>query len=102
MGSAERRTTAVARLALIAGVMISFVFLIAGLVVGPGGDGRPIGLDGDLLLNAGILVLLGTPVVRVIVLTAGYLVERKITFALVAFCILLLLSASVAIGMRGE
>jgi uncharacterized membrane protein len=102
MESVEKRTTAVARLALLAGVMLSFVFLIAGLVIGLGGNGSAGGLDGDLLLNIGILVLLGTPVVRVMVLAAGYLRERQITFALVAFCILLLLGTSVAIGLHGE
>ena len=102
MESSESRTNAVARVALLAGVMVSFVLLIAGLVVGLNGDAGPGGADADRLLTLGILVLLGTPVARVIVLAVGYLRERRITFALVAFCILLLLSASMAIGLWGE
>jgi len=102
MESLEGRTNAPARLALIAGVMVSFVFLISGLVLGAATHGKESAVDPDLLLNIGLLALLGTPVARVIVLAGGFIRERKTTFALVAFCILLLLSASVAIGLRGE
>jgi len=102
MESLEERTTSLARLALIAGVMVSFVFLISGLVVGAVTHGKDSVFDPGLLLNVGLMVLLGTPVVRVIVLAGGFVRERKTTFALVAFCILLLLSASVVIGLRGE
>jgi len=102
MESGEKTATAVARLALLAGVMVSFVFLIGGLVLEITGSAAFGRIDADALLNLGILSLLGTPVVRVIVLAVGYLRARRITFALVAFCILLLLSASVAIGLGGE
>ena len=102
MESAEKRATAVARLTLIIGVMLSFVFLIGGLAMGSAGVAETGGFDPDLMLNVGILILLGTPVVRVLVLALGFLRERQTTFALVAFCILLLLGASVAIGLRGE
>ena len=99
MDSPETRAIAIARLALIAGVMVSFVFLIGGLVLETSGAR---GLNPDLLLNTGIMVLLGTPVVRVLVLAVGFVRGRNSAFAIVGFCILLLLGASVAIGLRGE
>lgn len=98
MESAEKSANAIARLALITGVMVSFAFLIVGLVlpyVAPAG-----GIDPSVLLRIGIAILLGTPVVRVVVLGIGFVREGRTTFALVAFCILLLLGASVAIGLR--
>lgn len=86
-----------ARLTLIAGVMVSFVLLISGLVL----QQMP-GFDSRSLLEAGIIILLGTPVARVLILAIGLMRARETSFALVAFCILLLLSVSVAIGLRGE
>lgn len=102
MESAEKRATSIARLALVTGVMVSFVFLITGLVMQSGALTETSGASADLLLRVGILVLLATPVVRVMVLAVGFLRGRQTTFALVGFCILLLLGASVAIGLRGE
>lgn len=86
-----------ARLTLIAGVMVSFVLLISGLVL----QQMP-GFDSRYLLEAGIIILLGTPVARVLILAIGLMRARETSFAFVAFCILLLLSVSVAIGLRGE
>jgi uncharacterized membrane protein len=100
MVSAEQSAISLARLALIAGVMVSFVFLIAGLGFEIAGNAS--GVDASLLFEAGIMILLCTPVVRVIILAVGFLRERETTFALVGFCILLLLGASVAIGLHGE
>lgn len=91
-----------ARLTLITGVVVSFVFLVGGLALLTGGVKGSGLLDAESLLDMGLVILLGTPVLRVLVLALGYLRARRITFALVAFCILLLLGASVAIGLRGE
>lgn len=101
MGSAEKSATAVARLALISGVLVSFVFLISGLLLQTRGSAVG-GLRASLLLDIGILFLLATPVVRVIVLAVGYVRERETTLAMLAFCILMLLGAGVAIGLGGE
>lgn len=102
MESAEKKATSIARLALIVGVMVSFVFLVTGLVMQSGAVAGTSTVSADLLLRLGILTLLATPVVRVIVLAVGFLFGRQTTFAVVGFCILLLLGASVAIGLRGE
>jgi uncharacterized membrane protein len=98
MESAEQSANAVARLALITGVTVSFAFLIAGLAMQYVAKGW--GVDPSLLLRIGIAMLLGTPVIRVAVLAVGFVRERRTTFALVTFCILLLLGASVVIGLR--
>ena len=101
------RTSAIAaaRFALILGVSVSFVFLIGGLVlqsVAGGEDAGPPGLlNPEKLLNIGIIILLGTPVLRVLVLALGFLREKEVSFAALGFCILLLLGVSVAIGLLG-
>ena len=101
MESASTQTLSATRLTLIIGVSISFVFLIGGLVLqGVGLEGGPVDPGG--MLEIGVMFLMATPIVRVLVLAVGFVRERELTFALVAFCILLLLSASVAIGLAGE
>jgi uncharacterized membrane protein len=47
-----------------------------------------------VLLNAGIIVLLATPVSRVVVSTVEYVVERDWPFATLTFIVLLELVAS--------
>ncbi len=99
MGSTDKSVASAARWTLIIGVVSSFVFLIGGLSieVTEFGKGRFAPTD---LLEIGILILLATPVMRVLVLALGYVRERDLTLALITFCILLLLSASLVIGFR--
>lgn len=53
------------------------------------------------LMNLGILILMATPVVRVVALVAGFLWERQTRFALVALGVLGLLVVSAAVAAGG-
>lgn len=74
-----------------AGVVASSVCLAVGLAMSlvTGGGGVT-----GFLLNAGIIVLLATPVVRVVVSTVQYVGERDWAFATLTFIVLLELAAS--------
>ena len=74
-----------------AGVTASSVCLAAGLLLSLASGG---GAVAGLLLNAGIIVLLATPVARVIVSTVQYVTERDWRFATLTFIVLLELVAS--------
>lgn len=95
--SADRRPERTAPLERIigtvlrAGVMASSVCLAAGLVLSLATGG---GALAGFLLNAGIIVLLATPVARVIVSTVQYVNERDWAFATLTFIVLLELAAS--------
>jgi uncharacterized membrane protein len=88
----ERAIGAVLR----AGVTISSLCLIVGLVwsIAAGSGGVP-----SLLLQIGIVVLLGTPAARVVVSIAEYLVERDWRFAALTAIVLLELLASAAAAL---
>ena len=87
---AERLERIIGRV-LRAGVTISSVCLATGLVwaIAAGASGIP-----RLLLQTGIIVLLCTPVARVIVSIAEYVVERDWRFAALTTIVLLELLAS--------
>ena len=68
---------------LTGGLLASAALLLAGLA-----------LDRALLLKWGILILMSTPVARVVVVTAGLLRERDWLFAAVSFWILAVLGSS--------
>ena len=68
---------------LTGGLLASAALLLAGL-----------GLDRALLLKWGILILMATPVARVVVVTAGLLREKDWLFAAVSFWILAVLGSS--------
>ena len=74
-----------------AGVTASSVCLAAGLLLSLATGG---GAVAGLLLNTGIIVLLATPVARVIVSTVQYVSERDWKFAALTFIVLLELVAS--------
>ena len=84
------RLERVVGLVLRSGVIASSACLIAGLLLSLAGVG-PLAAT---LLNTGIVVLLATPVSRVIVSTIEYIVERDWTFATLTFIVLLELVAS--------
>ena len=73
------------------GVLISTVCLSVGLLLSLATNG---GAASALLLNAGIIVLLSTPVARVIVSTVQYVIERDWAFATLTVIVLLELMAS--------
>jgi uncharacterized membrane protein len=77
-------------LVLRGGVVVSSVCLMAGLVLSLAG----VEPAATVLLNAGIIVLLATPVSRVVVSTVEYVVERDWPFATLTFIVLLELVAS--------
>ena len=74
-----------------AGVTASSVCLAAGLLLSLATGG---GAVAGLLLHTGIIVLLATPVARVIVSTVQYVSERDWRFATLTFIVLLELVAS--------
>jgi uncharacterized membrane protein len=74
-----------------AGVMASSVCLAAGLLLSLATGG---GAISSFLLNAGIIVLLATPVARVIVSIVQYISQRDWTFATLTIVVLLELIAS--------
>lgn len=83
----ERAVGAVLR----AGVTISSACMVFGLVVVlAGGEGE----TARTLLHAGIIILLATPVARVIVSIAQYVIQRDWTFAMLTAIVLVELAAS--------
>ena len=72
-------------------MLISTVCLSVGLLLSLATNG---GAASALLLNAGIIVLLSTPVARVIVSTVQYVIERDWAFATLTVIVLLELMAS--------
>jgi uncharacterized membrane protein len=95
MSAAQRpqqsaRLERVIGLVLRGGVLVSSVCLTAGLVLSLAG----VGPAASVLLNTGIVVLLATPVSRVVVSTIEYVIERDWTFAMLTFVVLLELFAS--------
>lgn len=97
---------------LVAGVIVSFALLIAGLagLVVRGEtpvklDWRQLtdrtgGLSPSLLLHLGILALVATPVVNVTVLGLEFVRKRETLFAVLCFGILLLLIAGLVTGVK--
>ena len=96
------------------GVAISAVFLIAALVdtiVTPDAVAtvRPTGLASALrgifrfetgsLVHVGIVVLLLTPIARLLAVATEFSIRRETSFVLISVGVLLLLGASVLIGM---
>jgi uncharacterized membrane protein len=77
-------------LVLRGGVMASTACLTTGLLLSLAG----VGAAASMLLNTGIIILLATPVSRVIVSTIEYIAERDWTFATLTFVVLLELVAS--------
>lgn len=75
--------------ALMAGVAVSGVLLLAGLV-----------LDTSAPLRWGILLLMFTPVARVVVLTLGLLYQRDWIFAGISFFVLAVLASGIWLGLR--
>jgi len=54
--------------------------------------------DGTAILKLGLLVLMLTPVARVLILAIGWARQRDWTFSLIALCVLALLGVSVFLG----
>lgn len=76
---------------LTAGVLASGGLMLAGLV-----------LERTPLLQWGIVVLMLTPVARVVVVTLGLALEREWTFALISLWILTVLASSMYVAAHIE
>lgn len=79
------------------GVVASSICLAGGLLLtlfGPGGGPQP------QLLTAGLVLLLATPVMRVVVSAATYVLRRDWIFATLTLVVLLELIASVFAAFR--
>lgn len=100
-------------LSLLTGLLISGSLLILGTILSLAKhearpDGRPSGVEtivsqaihgnGIAILYLGIFILMLTPILRVIVLAFGWLLEREWRFAAIAILVLALLATSVVLG----
>ena len=79
------------------GVTLSTLALVAGLAVAARAGGGP---QATRLLTIGVLLLIATPVARVVVSALAYLQQRDWTFALLTLIVLGELIASIAAAMR--
>ena len=89
MSGHARRLERVIEAALTAGVMLSGLLLVTGLVLGSTGP-----------LWGGVLLLIVTPVVRVIVVTVGLVLDHDWLFASVSLFVLGVLLSSVYVAGR--
>jgi uncharacterized membrane protein len=100
-------------LSLLSGLLVSGALLILGTTLAikshasqpKGGPGsvetivsQAVHGNGIAILNLGIFVLMLTPILRVMVLGVGWLLEREWRFAAIAFIVLALLATSVVLG----
>jgi len=74
---------------LTAGLMASAMSLLAGLALGRPGA-----------MRAGLMLLMLTPVVRVVILTVGLFVRRDWLFALVSLFVLSVLLSGIAMALN--
>jgi uncharacterized membrane protein len=87
---------------LLTGVRLSALCLIAGLVLTElsRGTGR---LDGDVphrLLNIGLVILMATPITRVLVSLVDEIRSRNWFFAMITAIVVVLLSATLSVAWR--
>jgi len=80
------------------GIQATTACLILGLALALMGAGRP----ADLLLATGLVVLLATPVARVVVSVVDYVRDRDWLFALLTLVVLLQLAASLIAALIGS
>jgi uncharacterized membrane protein len=81
---------------LVTGVIVSAVLLAGGLLFWLWHPGAP---RTDWLLNAGLIVLMGTPIVRVIVSVAEYVRLREWFFVIVTLVVLAELTVTVGVAL---
>jgi len=81
---------------LVSGVVVSAVLLATGLLFWLWRPGAP---PTAWLLNAGLIVLMGTPIVRVIVSVAEYVRLREWVFVIVTLIVLTELTVTVGVAL---
>lgn len=98
---------------LLGGVLASAALLIIGLALALTGQqaqaepvtdwsqlsARALAGDGRAVIDVGLIVLMFTPVFRVLVLALGWISERKWRLALVSVAVAIMLAVSVYIGI---
>ena len=89
MVSPDNRIERVVEAVLSLGLLVSAALLVAGL-----GTGQ------DSLLRLGVMLLIATPVVRVVVVTLGLLLERDWLFSVVSLWILSVLLWSLWLALN--
>jgi uncharacterized membrane protein len=98
---------------LLGGVVLSGVLLAAGLAMGMrDGEGperfatlremlrAALEGNGAAIIGWGLLVLMATPILRVMVLAAGWAMEGNTRFAAIAVGVLVMLGVSMSLGLR--
>ena len=83
-------------LVLVSGVIVSAVLLATGLLFWLW---DPAAAPSGLLLNAGLIVLMGTPIVRVILSVAEYVRLRQWFFVIVTLVVLTELMVTVGVAL---
>jgi uncharacterized membrane protein len=81
---------------LVSGVVVSAALLVLGLILwlrDPGSSGT------DWLLNAGLVVLMATPILRVVVSVAEYVRLRQWFFVVITVVVLAELTVTVAVAL---
>jgi uncharacterized membrane protein len=76
--------------ALTAGLLVASFLMLVGLASG----------SREAALRAGILVLLFTPVLRVVLVTAGLLARRDVVFGSISAFVLAVLASSLWVAFR--
>jgi uncharacterized membrane protein len=84
-GALERATESV----LTGGLVLSGALLLGGLLTGA-----------PAALRVGVIILMLTPVARVVVLTVGLLQERDWLFGAVSFFVLSVLASGIAVAFK--
>jgi uncharacterized membrane protein len=82
---------------LTAGTRLSTGLLVAGLAAVVAGAGRP----GHLVVSAGLLVLMATPIARVAVSLVEFARGREWWFVACTAVVLVLLAGSLIVALRG-
>lgn len=112
MNGDERRLISVT---LRSGVAVSAMLLVAGIIAGLSAPPARLispaalptllrdiaSLRGDALIHGGLLLLMLTPLARVIVVTIGFVRRKESSFALISIGVLLLLIGTTIIGLWG-
>jgi uncharacterized membrane protein len=80
------------------GAVTSTSLLAVGLVLSLSSPSVPLG---PLLMSAGLLILMATPVARVVASVIGYAAERDWTFLVLTATVLVILLSSLLVALNG-
>ncbi|MCE9545355.1 MAG: DUF1634 domain-containing protein [Planctomycetia bacterium] len=109
----QRRLARAVHWGLSGGLYLSAALLVAGLMLSMAGHATPtphhplklrpliaasLNGDGTAVINLGLVLLMATPVLRVLVLGIGWLGEKDWRFALVSLIVLTMLCVSIVWG----